>query len=115
MAENDFLDEVVAERTAQNPDFPQLVDAAVRRRELLRALAAKRREDERSQTAVAAAMQSSQSSIARLESSATDARISTIDRYAHALGYKVEYHLVPEAQASEPSVVIHQRPGSATT
>jgi hypothetical protein len=53
MADKDFLDEVVAERTAQNPNFPNLVDAAVRRRELLNALAAKRREDERSQTAVA--------------------------------------------------------------
>ena len=108
MTDNDFLDEVVAERTAQNPDFPQLVDAAARRRELLQALAAKRREDERSQTAVAAAMQSSQSSIARLESSATDARISTIDRYAHALGYKVQYHLIPVEEADDlDAVVVH--------
>ena len=45
MAEKDLLDEVVAERTAQNPNFPNLVDAAVRRRELLNTLAAKRRED----------------------------------------------------------------------
>lgn len=107
MTEKDFLDEVIAERTAQNPEFPQLVEAAIRRRELLNALATKRREHERSQTAVAAAMQSSQSSIARLESSATDARISTIDRYAHALGYRIQFHLIPEAQASDPSVVIH--------
>lgn len=109
MTEQDFLDEVVAERTAQNPEFPGLVDAAVRRRELLNALATKRREHERSQTAVAAAMQSSQSSVARLESSATDARMSTVDRYAHVLGYRIQYHLVPEAQTSEPSVVIHSQ------
>ncbi len=109
MAEKDFLDEVVEERAAQNPEFPQMVEAAARRRELLSALAEKRREHERSQTAIAAAMQSSQSSIARLESSATDARISTVDRYAHALGYTVQYHLVPEAQESDPSVVVHPR------
>ncbi len=109
MAEKDFLDEVVEERAAQNPEFPQMVEAAARRRELLSALAEKRREHERSQTAIAAAMQSSQSSIARLESSATDARISTVDRYAHALGYTVQYHLVPDAQASDPSVVVHPR------
>lgn len=114
MTERDFLDEVVAERTAQNPDFPGLVDAAVRRRELLGTLAEKRREDERSQTAVAAAMQSSQSSIARLESSASDARISTVDRYAHALGYRVQYHLIPEAEGSDPSVVIHPRADART-
>jgi transcriptional regulator with XRE-family HTH domain len=114
MTKRDFLDEVVAERNAKSPGFPTLVDAAVRRRELLSTLAAKRREDERSQTAVAAAMQSSQSSIARLESSATDARISTVDRYAHALGYRVQYHLIPEAEASDPSVVIHPRADART-
>lgn len=114
MTKRDFLDEVVAERSARSPSFPSLVDAAVRRRELLSALAAKRREDERSQTAVAAAMQSSQSSIARLESSATDARISTVDRYAHALGYRVQYHLIPEAEASDPSVVIHPEADART-
>lgn len=114
MTERDFLDEVVAGRTAQNPDFPNLVAAAGRRRELLSTLAEKRRENERSQTAVAAAMQSSQSSIARLESSATDARISTVDRYAHALGYKVQYHLIPETEASDPSVVVHPRADART-
>lgn len=114
MRERDFLDEVVAERTGQSPDFPDLVEAAVRRRELLGALAEKRREDERSQTAIAAAMQSSQSSIARLESSATDARISTVDRYAHALGYRVQYHLIPETDAPNPSVVVHPRADART-
>jgi hypothetical protein len=38
----DFPDEVAAERTATNPDFPQMVDAAYERRRLLRELAAKR-------------------------------------------------------------------------
>jgi predicted transcriptional regulator len=108
MAQKDFLDEIVEERTAENPGFPQLVEAAVRRRELLNALAEKRRENARSQTAVAAEMHSSQSSIARLESSATDARISTIDRYAQVLGYRVQYHLIPESRAADPPVVVHR-------
>jgi predicted transcriptional regulator len=97
MSGHDFLDEVVDERTARNPEFPAMIEAAERRRKLLGALAERRREGKHSQTAVAAAMQSSQSSIARLETSATDARLSTLDRYAHALGYRVEYSLVPEA------------------
>lgn len=99
MTDRDFLDEVVDERTARNPEFPAMVEAAERRRKLLGALAERRREGKQSQTAVAAAMRSSQSSIARLETSATDARLSTLDRYAHALGYRVEYNLVPEAHA----------------
>lgn len=57
-----------------SPDFPAMVEAAERRRKLLGALAERRGEGEQSQTAVAAAMNSSQSSIARLETSATDAR-----------------------------------------
>jgi hypothetical protein len=100
MPNRDFLDEVIDERTRRNPEFPALVDAAQRRRDLLAALADRRRQGEQSQTAVAAAMQSSQSSIARLETSATDARLSTLDRYAYALGYRVEYILVPENEAT---------------
>ncbi len=99
MTDRDFLDEVVEERTARSPEFPALVEAAERRRQLLGALAERRRQREQSQTAVAAAMHSSQSSIARLETSATDARLSTLDRYAHALGYRLEYSLVPESSA----------------
>jgi hypothetical protein len=96
MSDNDFLDEVIDERTERNPEFPAMVGAAERRREILAALAERRREREQSQTVVAAAMRSSQSSIARLETSATDARLSTLDRYAHALGCRVQYTLVPE-------------------
>jgi predicted transcriptional regulator len=51
-------------------------------------------------------MNSSQSSIARLETSATDARMSTLDRYAHVLGYRLQYHLIPEAEVG-PAVVVH--------
>lgn len=106
MTDRDFLDELVDERTARTPDFPAMVEAAERRRKLLGALAERRREGEQSQTAVAAAMNSSQSSIARLETSATDARMSTLDRYAHVLGYRLQYHLIPEAEAG-PAVVVH--------
>ena len=108
MADRDFLDEVVDERTARNPDFPVMVEAAERRRQILGALADRRREGEQSQTAVAAAMKSSQSSIARLETSATDARMSTLDRYARVLGYRIQYHLIPEGDAkTDPAVVVH--------
>lgn len=106
MTDHDFLDEVVDERSAHNPEFPAMVEAAERRRQFLGALAERRREGEHSQTAVAAAMRSSQSSIARLETSATDARLSTLDRYAHALGYRVEYSLVPESQAQASSPLV---------
>lgn len=34
MASRDFLDEMMAERTKINPDFPRLLDAAAARRQL---------------------------------------------------------------------------------
>lgn len=108
MAERDFVDEMIAERTARNSEFPKLVDAAARRRELLRALAERREQRERSQTAVAAEMRSSQSSVARLERSAIDARLSTLDRYAEAVGYRIQWHLIPASEATgQPPVVVH--------
>ncbi|HET7510120.1 MAG TPA: helix-turn-helix transcriptional regulator [Solirubrobacterales bacterium] len=109
MSERDFLDEIIDERTARNPDFPKLVEAAARRRALLKQLGDIRDIDGRSQTAVAAEMRTSQSSIARLEGSAGDARISTVDRYAEALGFRVQWHLLPlEGSEQEPPVVVHQ-------
>lgn len=107
-ADRDFLDEIIEERTARNPDFPNLVDAAARRRSLLRQLAEMREGQEQSQTAVAAEMQSSQSSVARLERAAYDARLSTVDRFAEALGYRVQWHLLPvEESETAPPVIVH--------
>jgi transcriptional regulator with XRE-family HTH domain len=99
---------MIAKRTARNPEFPHLLDAARRRRELLRTLAERREQQNKTQTAVAAAMETSQSFVARLESTAGDAKISTVDRYADSLGYVVQYHLIPADEgADEPTVVIH--------
>ena len=106
--ESDFVDEMVAERTARNVDFPELMDAARRRRELLRALATQRTQRKISQTQLAASMRTSQSTLARLETTAADTKLSTIERYAHALGMSVQYHLVDtERGANEPGVVVH--------
>jgi seryl-tRNA synthetase len=106
--EPDALDELIAERTARNPDFPKLLEAARRRRALLKELSGLRARGGRSQTAVAAEMETSQSSVARLENSAGDARVSTIDRYAEALGFRVQWHLLPlEGSEAEPPLVIH--------
>ena len=60
-------------------------------------------------------MPGSQSSIARLETSATDAHISTLDRYAEALGYRLQYHLIPESNGNaDPAVVVHPDAGAST-
>jgi ribosome-binding protein aMBF1 (putative translation factor) len=82
----DLLDEVIDERTRANPDFPELVDAAVRTRKILKELSIRRHELGLSQTVVAARMGTSQSALARLEAGEIDPRISTVERYALAVG-----------------------------
>ena len=92
--DSDFLDEMIDEETRKNPDFPKLLEAAVARRKLLRRLAAERERSGISQTAVASRMKTSQSAVARLEAGDIDAKISTVDRFAAALGRRVEWRVV---------------------
>ncbi len=103
--ETDFLDEVIAESTAANPNFPQLMELARRNRELLSTLATQRKRNKVSQTKVAAAMGTSQSAVSALEKTAADAKISTIEKYAGALGFAVQYHLVPLSE-EQPVVLV---------
>ena len=108
MTERDFLDKMIDKRSASSLEFPRLMDAAHRRRQLLRALTEQREAQKRSQTVIAAAMETSQSFVARLESTAGDTKMSTVDRYAESLGFVVQYHLIPAAKANgSPAVVIH--------
>jgi ribosome-binding protein aMBF1 (putative translation factor) len=89
----DFLDEIVDERNRRNPEFPDLVEAALRRRQLLRELATRREKLGLSQTAVAARMGTSQSAVARLEAGEIDAKLSTVERFAAALGERIEWRI----------------------
>jgi DNA-binding XRE family transcriptional regulator len=87
----DFLDEVVEKRRRANPDFPQMVEAATRARRLLRDLAERRKELGLSQTVVAARMGTSQSALARIEAGESDPRITTVERYALAVGQELAH------------------------
>ncbi|HET9060452.1 MAG TPA: helix-turn-helix transcriptional regulator [Acidimicrobiales bacterium] len=66
------------------------------RRSLAAALAAKRLELGLSQTEVAARMGTSQSAVARLESGEADLRLSTLERYAAAIGQRLGWELCAE-------------------
>jgi hypothetical protein len=68
--DRDFLDTIIDERTERNPEFPALVDAAKRRRDLLYTLARE--------------------------------KLSTVERFAGALGFRLEYRLVPEDSRGAP-------------
>ena len=94
--EKDFLEEIIEESSREIPQFPAWVDAAVKRRELLRHLAEIRKEMGLSQTMVAARMNTSQSQVVRLETGdETDPRLSTLEKYAIALGKEIEFRVKP--------------------
>ena len=75
------------------PVFPGFKEMASRRRDLAAELVTLRQERGLSQTEVAARMGTSQSAVARLESGDADVRLSTLERYAAALGQHLGWTL----------------------
>jgi transcriptional regulator with XRE-family HTH domain len=73
--------------------FPGFADIAERRHPVVVALAELRRAEGRSQSELARLMGTSQPAVARLESGAADVRLSTVDRYAEALGHELAWGL----------------------
>jgi len=76
-----------------DPVFPGFKEMAERRRSLAAELAQRRQSLGLSQTAIAARMGTSQSAVARFEAGDDDFRLSTIERYAAALGGEIEWRL----------------------
>jgi transcriptional regulator with XRE-family HTH domain len=77
------------------PVFPGFREMAESRRRLLAELVDQRRSQGLSQTEVAARMGTSQSAVARLETVAGDVRLSTLERYAKAVGHTLRWSLEP--------------------
>jgi DNA-binding XRE family transcriptional regulator len=80
------------------PVLPGFREMALRRmsqdrRRLMRELAGRRQDAGLSQTEIAARMGTSQSAVARLEAGEADARASTLERYAAALGTEITWKL----------------------
>jgi predicted transcriptional regulator len=80
------------------PVLPGFRQIAIRRmsadrRRLVAELAEQRRSAGLSQTEVAARMGTSQSAVARLEAGDADARASTLERYAAAIGSQITWRL----------------------
>lgn len=99
----DLLEEITERRIKANAAFPELVEAALERRKLLRALASVREAAGVSQTAVAATMGTSQSAVARIESGEADVRMSTVERYAAAIGSRVTWTVAPSGRLRKRS------------
>ena len=92
--ESDFLEEVIEESTQEEPQFREMVQTALDTRKLLRQLAKERESSGLTQADVAARMATSQPAVARMEAGEVDPKLSTVARYAKALGRTVEWHLI---------------------
>lgn len=92
--DDDFLDEMTAEFSARNPAFPHRLEEEIQRRGLLHDLAAIRIRSCVSQTALATRMNTTQPTVARLETGAADVKLSTLQRYAASLGKRIEWRIV---------------------
>ena len=112
MPKRDFLDQLIAERARANPAFPAMVDAAIKRRRMVKQLAEYRTRLGLSQTAIAAQMGTSQSAIARIESGRADTKVSTLERYAATLGRTIQWRLAPQPR-SKSSARVRGLPSAA--
>ncbi|MGH2746527.1 MAG: helix-turn-helix domain-containing protein [Actinomycetota bacterium] len=93
MAKKDFLDELIDEGTKRDPRFSDMVENAYQRRRLLRELASKRERAGITQKDVATRMHTSQSAVSRIERGEIDAKLSTVERYATAIGHRLEWRV----------------------
>ena len=105
MARRDDLDALIGELAKDDPDIHQRVAAALERRELARQLADRRRAAGLTQVEIAERMGTSQGQVTRFESGA-DTRLSTVARYAAALGVKIDWTITPAHRTRRPT----QRP-----
>jgi predicted transcriptional regulator len=80
-----------------DPVFPGFREMAERRQALTGELVELRRGLGLSQTQVAARMGTSQSAVARLEAGTADVLMSTVERYASALGRRLDWTLEDES------------------
>jgi DNA-binding XRE family transcriptional regulator len=91
--DRDDLDDYIAERAVRNPELPGLVEEAAQRQQLLRDLVGARKHARLTQTAVAAHMRTSASVVARLERGGPNTTLATVQRYAAAVGKRLEWRL----------------------
>lgn len=84
------LDQLIAREDEQHPGLRDAVELGVERRRFLGHLASLREAHGFSQQEVAARMGTGQPAVARLESGAIDPKFSTLQKYAGAIGLRIE-------------------------
>jgi ribosome-binding protein aMBF1 (putative translation factor) len=93
-----LLHDLIAERTTVDRAPAPTTEGEHTERQILRDIAAARRAAHLSRTIVAARMNTSEASVARLESAAVDTKMSTLERFAAAVGKRIHWELVDAAE-----------------
>ncbi len=112
MARHDDLDTLIDQLAHDDPDLPLRVAAALERRELARQLADRRRAAGLTQVQIAQRMGTSQGQVTRFESGA-DTRLSTVARYAAALGVNIGWTITPAQKPANAAA--HRTPAKRST
>ena len=108
MVRKDDLDQLIDELAEEDAAVPLRVAAALGRRELARQLAERRRDAGLTQAELAARMGTSQGQITRFESGA-DTRLSTVARYAAAVGIKLRWSIQPLDHTPKRTTTVSRR------
>jgi len=104
----DDLDDFLAEEL-QDPEFRGAYEDALARSALLRALVSRRGECRINQAKVAALMGTTQSAVSDLERGATDPRLSTLQRFARAVGCRLRLLLQVDGPHPRSWLVVQER------
>ena len=113
MTRRDDLDKLIHDLAEDDPDLPLRVAAALERRELARQLADRRRAVGLTQVEIAQRMGTSQGQVTRFESGA-DTRLSTVARYAAAVGVKIDWTIMPTRPSRRSTARTSSTPSRAT-
>lgn len=108
----DFLDQLLADGASKDPAFlPGVADIAERQR-IIRWLVQLRKDSGASQTRIADAMGTTQSAVSDLESGGNDVYLSTLQRYARAVGaplsLQVQCHQMRKSSAHETVMYLNE-------
>jgi transcriptional regulator with XRE-family HTH domain len=91
------LDGIFAEREALIPDLESLTEDLDRQRSLIGRLRSLREQSGKTQSEIAERMHTTQPAVARFEAGDVDPKMSTVARYARAVGFALEWSLPDDA------------------
>jgi transcriptional regulator with XRE-family HTH domain len=99
------LDRWTAERALSDPEFAEEYERGYQAFHLGHMLRVAREDAKLTQTQLAERLGTHKSAISRMENHAEDIRLSTLQRYAEAVGRILKLDLIPESEGTIPKAI----------